>query len=98
MLERPEVVDDLILYQLQPESKLTPEDSEETQFRGGWYADMEEDTDKDSAHSRTSEDYEDEHLNSTDQELRNPGEGGRTDLDNEIAMLIYKNRLVMGSP
>ncbi|XP_056894938.1 LOW QUALITY PROTEIN: uncharacterized protein LOC130529063 [Takifugu flavidus] len=92
-LERPEEVDELILYQMQPEGKSTTENAEERLFRGHWYEDKDEDTDDDNAGLRTSEDYGDEHLDCTAQTTKGSRDA-RTDLDHEIERLIYKNGLV----
>ncbi|XP_029684184.1 leukemia inhibitory factor receptor isoform X3 [Takifugu rubripes] len=92
-LERPEEVDELILYQMQPEGKSTTENAEERLFRGHWYEDKDEDTDDDNTGLRTSEDYGDEHLDCTAQ-TRKGSRDARTDLDHEIERLIYKNGLV----
>lgn len=94
MLERPEEVDELTLYELQQENRLTPEGAEET-LVGGEYEDMDEDTKEDSAESKVWEHYGDEGLNSTEQTLKKSrSETRKTELANEIAMLIYRNGLV----
>lgn len=95
MLERPEEVDELTLYELHQDSTLTPESAEETLARGEWYEDMDEDTEEDGTDLRVLEHYGDECLNSTDQALKKSRLGaGKIDLANEIAMLIYRNGLV----
>lgn len=86
-------MDELILYQMQPEGKSTTENAEEGLFRGHWYEDEDEDTDDDNTSLRTSEDYGDEHLDCTAQTRKGPRDA-RTDLDHEIERLIYKNGLV----
>lgn len=93
-LERPEEVDELILYQLQPEDKSTTEDAEQTPDRDDCYGDMDEDTEDSSTRSRMSVDYGDERSDSTAGTLKSSREAGRTGVENEIAMLIYKNGLV----
>lgn len=87
-------MDELTLYELQQEKRLTPEGAEETLVRGE-YEDMDEDTKEDSADSRVWEHYGDEGLNSTEQALKKSrSETRKTELANEIAMLIYRNGLV----
>lgn len=90
-------MDELILFQMQPEDKSTPENAEERLFRGHWYEDTNEDTDEDTDEDntglRTSEDFGDEHLDCTTQ-TRKGSRDARTNLDHEIERLIYKNGLV----
>lgn len=94
MLERPEEVDELTLYELQQENRLTPDGAEETLVRSE-YEDMDEDMKEDSADARVWEHYGDEGLNSTEQALKKSrSETRKTELANEIAMLIYRNGLV----
>ncbi len=101
MLEgKEEVLHDLTLLQLQPEGKSVPEDSEETTLRGGeWDDGTDEDVENERGDSRMSGGPSDECSSpgSTDQALRSSREGETTDLaqvDNEIAMLIYRTGLV----
>lgn len=94
ILERPEEVDELILYHLQPEGNSTTEDAEETPGRDDCYGDMDQDTQDSSTRSRMSVDYGDERADSAAGTLETSREAGRTDVENEIAMLIYKNGLV----
>lgn len=94
ILERPEEVDELILFQLQPEGKSTTEDAEETPGRDDCYGDMDQDTEDSSTRSRMSVDYRDDRSDSTAGTLKSSREAGGTDVENEIAMLIYKNGLV----
>ncbi|KAM9358382.1 interleukin-12 receptor subunit beta-2 [Symphorus nematophorus] len=100
MLERKEEVHDLMLLQLHPESKPVPEDAEEMPVSGGECDDgSDEDTDNERDDSRMSGGGSDECLSpsSTDEALRSSREEEMTDLeqvDNEIAMLIYRNGLV----
>lgn len=96
MLDRPEEMDELRVYELHQESKLTPESAEENLVRGEWYEDMDEDTEGDSTDLRVLEHYRDECLNSTHPALKKSRSGaGKVDLANEIAMLIYRNGLVL---
>lgn len=89
VLERPEEVDELRLFQLKEES------AEEMQVRGEWYEDTDGDTEEDGTDLRVSEHYGDERLNSTDEALKNSRVGaGKVDLANEIAMLTYRNGLL----
>lgn len=100
MLERKEEVDELTLHQLHPEGNSAPEGAEETTIVGGdWDDDTDEDTEHERGDSRMSGGTSDECLSpgSTDQALRSSKEAEITDLeqvDNEIAMLIYRNGLV----
>lgn len=98
MLERKEEVDELTLLQLHPESKSTLEGIKET-------TDVREDRDDDAdmdavnerGDSRMLGGTSDEGLtpDSTDQALRSSREAEMTDeVDNELAMLIYRNGLV----
>ncbi|XP_051232477.1 leukemia inhibitory factor receptor isoform X12 [Dicentrarchus labrax] len=97
MLERKEEVHELTLHQLHPERKSLPEDAEETPvFRGKWDDGTDEDAEDERGDSRMPGGSSDECL-STDQALRSSREGEMTDMDqvdNEIAMLIYRNGLV----
>ncbi|XP_034002276.1 uncharacterized protein LOC117495234 isoform X2 [Trematomus bernacchii] len=99
-LERKEEVDELTLLQLHPEGKSVPEDAEESAvFAGEWEEDTDEDEDNERWDSRMSGGSSDECLSpgSTGEALRSSREGEITDveqLDNEIAMLIYKKGLV----
>lgn len=94
MLERPEEVDELTLYEVHQGSRLSPEGAEETLVRGE-YEDMDEDTEEDSADLRVWEHYGEECLNSTDQAQKKSRLGARKiEMANEIALLIYRNGLV----
>lgn len=100
MLERKEEVHELTLLQLHPEVKSVPEDEEETTIlRGDCDDDAHEDMESERGDSSLSGGTSDECLGpgSTDQVLGRSEEGEATDmeqLDNEIAMLIYRNGLV----
>ncbi|KAL6108134.1 il12rb1 [Pungitius sinensis] len=88
-LEGKEQVDDLTLHHL-PEVKPAPEDAEETTGEDG--SDLDDRVD-----SMMLEGISDECLGSTDEAMRSSREGEMNDLkqiDNEIAMLIYRNGLV----
>lgn len=95
MLERKEEVDELILLQLHPESKSTLEDTKTTDV-----GDQDDDTGnavKERGDLRMLGGTSDEGLSpdSTDQALRSSREAEMTDeVDNELAMLIYRNGLV----
>ncbi|KAF3835255.1 hypothetical protein F7725_027813 [Dissostichus mawsoni] len=99
-LERKEEVDELTLLQLHPEVKSVPEDAEESVVLAGeWEEDTDEDEDNERWDSRMLGGSSDECLSagSTGEALRSSREGEITDveqLDNEIAMLIYKKGLV----
>ncbi|XP_034069039.1 interleukin-31 receptor subunit alpha-like isoform X2 [Gymnodraco acuticeps] len=99
-LERKEEVDELTLLQLHPEVKSVPEDAEESAVLAGeWEEDTDEDEDNERWDSRMLGGSSDECLSpgSTEEALRSSREGEITDveqLDNEIAMLIYKKGLV----
>ncbi|XP_034069023.1 interleukin-12 receptor subunit beta-1-like isoform X2 [Gymnodraco acuticeps] len=99
-LERKEEVDEMTLLQLHPEGKSVPEDAEESAVLAGeWEEDTDEDEDNERWDSRMSGESSDEGLSpgSTGEALRSSREGEITDveqLDNEIAMLIYKKGLV----
>lgn len=91
MLERKEEVHELTLHQLHPEGKRVPKDVEETILH--------EHVENERDDSRMSGGNSDECLSpgSTEQALRSSREGEVTDLeqvDNEIAMLTYRNGLV----
>lgn len=98
MLEEKEEVHELMLSPLHPEVKSVPEDTEETTaLHGEWDAGSDEDMGDERSDSRMSGESSDESPGSTDQALRSSREGEITDLeqvDNEIAMLIYRNGLV----
>ena len=100
MLERKEEVHELTLLQLHPEVKSVSEDEEETTIlRGDCDDDAHEDMESERGDSSLSGGTSDECLGpgSTDQVLGRSEEGEATDmeqLDNEIAMLIYRNGLV----
>ncbi|XP_070688329.1 interleukin-12 receptor subunit beta-1 [Pempheris klunzingeri] len=100
MLERKEEVHELMLQQIHPEVKSVPLDAEETTVVGGeWDDGTDEDPESERRDSRMSGGTSDECLSpgSTHQALRSSREGEMTDLeqvDNEIAMLIYRNGLV----
>ncbi|XP_045905644.1 interleukin-6 receptor subunit beta isoform X2 [Micropterus dolomieu] len=100
MLEEKEEVDELTLYQLHPEGKSVSEDAEEiTDLAGEWDDGTDEDIENVRGDSRMSGGTSDECLNnsSTAQVLRRSTLGEITDLeqvDNEIAMLIFRNGLV----
>ncbi|XP_034002315.1 interleukin-6 receptor subunit beta-like isoform X2 [Trematomus bernacchii] len=99
-MERKEEVDELTLLQLHPEVKSVPEDAEESAVLAGeWEEDTDEDEDNERWDSRMLGGSSDECLSpgSTEEALRSSREGEMTDveqLDNEIAMLIYKKGLV----
>ncbi|XP_044056507.1 uncharacterized protein il12rb1 isoform X2 [Siniperca chuatsi] len=97
MLERKEEVDELTLHQLHPEGKSVPEDAEETAVLAGeWDDGTDEDVENVRGDSGMSGGTSDECLN-PGSALRSSREGEMTDLeqvDNEIAMLIYRNGLV----
>ncbi|XP_068591019.1 leukemia inhibitory factor receptor [Cebidichthys violaceus] len=94
--EGKEEVHKLTLHQ-HPEDKSVPEDAKETTvLTGEWDEGTDENLD-DRVDSRMSEGTSDECPGSTDEALRSSREGEMTDLeqvDNEIAMLIYRNGLV----
>ncbi|KAA8589461.1 hypothetical protein FQN60_012826 [Etheostoma spectabile] len=100
LLERKEEVHELTLHQLSPEGKSVPEDAEETDvFTGEWDNGVDEDMENKRGDSRMSGGSSDQSLDpsSTDEALRSSREGEMMDLeqvDNEIAMLIYRNGLV----
>ncbi|XP_028443755.1 interleukin-12 receptor subunit beta-2 [Perca flavescens] len=100
LLERKEEVHELTLHQLHPEGKSVPEDAEETDvLTGEWDSGTDEDVENKRGDSRMSRGSSDQSLDpgSTDEALRSSREGKMTDLeqvDNEIAMLIYRNGLV----
>lgn len=88
---------ELTLLQLHSEGKCVSEDAEEsTVFPREWDNDTEEDMENEREDWMMSGESDDESRSSTDQGPRRCGEGEITDLevDNEIAMLIYKNGLV----
>lgn len=96
ILERKEEVDELTLLQLHPDSKSTIEDTKET-------TDVRDQDDvpgnavKERGDLRTLGGTSDDGLSpdSTDQALRSSREAEMTDeVDNELAMLIYRNGLV----
>ncbi|XP_022593671.1 interleukin-12 receptor subunit beta-1 isoform X2 [Seriola dumerili] len=98
ILEGKEEVNDLTLLQLHPKVKSVPEDAgETTTLRGEWDHGSDKDMENERGDSRMSGGTSDESPGSTDQALRSSREGEITDLeqvDNEIAMLIYRNGLV----
>ncbi|XP_037627105.1 interleukin-12 receptor subunit beta-1 isoform X1 [Sebastes umbrosus] len=97
--EEVEEVHELTLHQY-PESRSVPEDAEETTvLTGEWDDGTDEDVENERGDSRMSGGTSDECVSpgSTDEALRSSRDGEMTDLeqvDNEIAMLIYKNGLV----
>ncbi|XP_071342102.1 uncharacterized protein il12rb1 isoform X4 [Trachinotus anak] len=94
--EEKEEVNDLMLLQLHPKGKSVPED-ETTALRGEWGGESDEDFENERRDSRMSGGTSDDSPGSTDQALRSSREGEITELeqvDNEIAMLIYRNGLV----
>ncbi|XP_031163124.1 interleukin-12 receptor subunit beta-1 isoform X2 [Sander lucioperca] len=99
-LERKEEVHELTLHQLHPEGKSVPEDAEETDvLTGEWDNGTDEDVENKRGDSRMSGGSSDQSLDpsSTDDALRSSREGEMMDLeqlDNKIAMLIYRNGLV----
>lgn len=100
MLERKEEVDKLTLYQLHPEGKSALEGAEETTVVGGlWNDDTDGDIENERGDSRMSGGASDDHFSPspTEPTLRSSREAEMTDVekvDNEIAMLIYRNGLV----
>lgn len=95
MIERKEEMDELMLQQLHSEGKSGPSDTQETTILGGdWDTDKEGDTEGRSD-SRLSGGLGDS--SSADSAVGRGREAEVNDLeqvDNEIAMLIYRNRLV----
>lgn len=89
---------ELTLLQLHPEVKSSLGDAGEcTVLRGDWDDGNDEDMENERGDLRMSGETSDESPGSTDQTLRSCREGEITDLDqveNEIAMLIYRNGLV----
>lgn len=88
-------MDALTLYQLQPKRTSAPEGAEGTLVGGDWNED--EDLENERGDWRMSNGTSDVHLSSTDRALRRSGEAEMAHLeqvDNEIAMLIYRNRLI----
>ncbi|XP_026202073.1 interleukin-12 receptor subunit beta-1 [Anabas testudineus] len=98
ILEEKEEVHELTLLQLHPEVKSSLGDAGEcTVLRGDWDDGNDEDMENERGDLRMSGETSDESPGSTDQTLRSCREGEITDLDqveNEIAMLIYRNGLV----
>ncbi|XP_047192897.1 interleukin-6 receptor subunit beta isoform X4 [Scophthalmus maximus] len=100
MLEgKEELHDELMLLQLHPEGKSVPEDTEEsTALREAWDAGSDTDVKKtERGDSRSSGGSGDDSPDSAGQAPRSSREGKTTDLDqvdNELAMLIYRNGLV----
>nr|XP_040041288.1 oncostatin-M-specific receptor subunit beta [Gasterosteus aculeatus aculeatus] len=93
-LEGKEEVDELTLHHL-PEVKPAPEDAEETTVLTREWDDGSDLDDR--VDSMMSEGISDECLGSTDEAMRSPRGGEMNDrkqIDNEIAMLIYRNGLV----
>ncbi|XP_040896440.1 uncharacterized protein il12rb1 isoform X2 [Toxotes jaculatrix] len=99
MLDEIEEVHELTLLQLHPEGKSFPDEAwETTDLQEEWDDGRDVDAENESSDSRMSGEISDESPGSTDQALRSSREGGITDLeqvDNEIAMLIYRNGLVL---
>ncbi|XP_063747661.1 leukemia inhibitory factor receptor-like isoform X3 [Eleginops maclovinus] len=99
-LERKEEVHELTLLQLHQERKSVPEDAEESTVPAGeWEDGTDEYKDNERWDSRTSGGSSDECFSpfSTEEALKGFREGKITDveqLDNEIAMLIYRKGLV----
>lgn len=95
MIERKEEMDELMLQQLHSEDKSDPKDPQETTILGGdWDTDKEGDTEGRSD-SRLSGEPDDD--SSADPAVGRGREAEENDLehvDNEIAMLIYRNGLV----
>lgn len=95
MIEKKEEMDELMLQQLHSEDKSDPRDAQETTFLGGdWDTDKEGDTEGRSD-SRLSGGPGDD--SSADPAVGRGREAEVNDLeqvDNEIAMLIYRNGLV----
>ncbi|XP_049444769.1 uncharacterized protein il12rb1 isoform X1 [Epinephelus fuscoguttatus] len=101
ILERKEeTVYELTLLQLHPEGKSVPEDTEETTIlTREWDDDTDNDLEGERGDSRMSGGISDECLSPglTDEALKSSREGEISELeqlDNEIAMLIYRNGLV----
>lgn len=89
MLEREEEIHEVTLHRLHPEVSSLPEESEEAGVHGD-DEEEEEDEENDREGSRMSG-------GSTDETQRSSRGGDMTDveqLENEIAMLIYRNGLV----
>lgn len=95
MPEEKEEVHELTLLQLHPENKPSVTDTEEsTALRGEWDDGDDEDMEDERGDSGMSGETINQSPGST---LRSCGDGEITDLeqvDNEIAMLIYRNGLV----
>lgn len=95
MMDRKEKMDELMLQQLHSEDKPGPRDPEETTLlRGDWDTDKVRDT-EDRSDSRLSEEHGDD--TSTDPAVgraRETEENNLEQVDNDIAMLIYRNGLV----
>lgn len=92
-------MNDLTLLQLlSPVGKSVPEDVEEiTALQREWNDGSDEDVESEMTNLRISGGTSDDRPGSTEQKLRSSREGEITDLeqvDNEIAMLIYRNGLV----
>lgn len=92
-------MNDLTLLQPpSPIGKSVPEDvGEITALQREWNDGSDEDVENEMTNLRISEGTGDDRPGSTEQELRSSREGEITDLeqvDNEIAMLIYRNGLV----
>lgn len=95
IVERKEEMDELMLQQLHSEDKPDPRDPQETTILGGdWDTDKDGDT-EDRSDSRLSEEPGDD--SSTAPAVGGCRETEESDLEqveNEIAMLIYRNGLV----
>lgn len=95
MIERNGETDELMLQQLHSEDKPGPTDPEETTFLGGdWDTEKDGDT-GDRSDSRLSEVHgEDSSPAPAVGRARETEENDLEQVDNEIAMLIYRNGLV----
>ncbi|CAJ1060833.1 interleukin-12 receptor subunit beta-2 isoform X1 [Xyrichtys novacula] len=89
MLERKEEVHKLTIHKLLPEAKSIPEETEE-----GTEGGTDENMENERGDSRMSGEISDEDSDCTDEALRSSREGEITDLENEFAMLTYRNGLV----
>lgn len=95
MTEKKVEMNELMVQQPHPEDKLDPEDLQETTgLRGDGDTDKDEDT-VDRSESRLSEDPDDDSSTDPDEaRARKTEESDLERVDNEIAMLIYRNGLV----
>ncbi|KAM7011898.1 interleukin-12 receptor subunit beta-2 [Tautogolabrus adspersus] len=97
MQVRKEEVHELTLHVLLQEDKTVPEETEGMTVLGGEWNGTDEDMDNERGDSRMSGDISDEGPDCSDDALRNSTEREMKDLqqlENEFAMLIYRNGLV----